>query len=729
MKYFLPVIIFLLISCNVLAQSDSIPETETTPEETISNATPQTKAMVIDLNNPADVELTLKKIHTFKYLESVILEGETDEATLQKVIYRLSVLKNLSALTLKDNELNKVPENIKGLKTLRSVSIEGNTELDYNDLCNKLSAIPITELKLTDNGLKQDPPAFGAIKSLTKIEITGSDQLNYENLVDELAKLPGLTGLSIPVNYITELPKNITKLKALQLLDVSNNILTDLPSEVSSLKAINNLSIQGNLLLNPVKDLEKFKGNEILYLSLDKEITGDDVEQIKKMFPKAEINYPLEDKDDSSDPAKNNASGSASPKKEVFTGELKAKKEAAILSTAYLAYPALFQSVVYNFDTLTTEERYADLRYSNVYQRVANNSWAAGDLMFRKSSINYEKPGKKTESWFRFYMEDPSASTNYPELRAFQGMYWVYQGELTKKQFRKKFLNKRQRVYIGRNSWFHIKRKAIIRWNDIRVEYDQNNSLFSIQLKCDTGYVKFNAYPVVPGVPIEKSQQQYNRRFVLYQKALLRKSQNFKRNQLNEKRKYDANYKKMQDYAWKELLLRMSDEEKLMSKDEWLDYYDNVIANEKKAIGNAALSRGFVQRALALYGYFSNGTLPVIPKSNSTINGFKTMYIDFIDATGLGKLPVANIMILDNKNKMMYQIPGTLGLSPNMLTLKQFASYSILVELRNGDFGLVTSEEIDRQAADGSKTYQLKTKVIDKNLDTVGELLKGSGIQ
>ncbi len=712
MKYFLPVILFLLISCNTFAQSDSIPETDTAPEETISNAMPQAKSIMIDLSNPADVELTLKKIHTFKYLESIILEGETDESTLQKILFRLSVLKNLSALTLKDNELNKIPENIKDLKTLRSVSIEGNTELDYNDLCNKLSSIPITELKLTDNGLKQTPPAFSAIKSLTKIEITGSDQLNYENLVDELANLPGLTGLSIPVNYITELPKNITKLKALQLLDVSNNVLTDLPSEVSSLKAINNLSIQGNLLLNPVKDLEKFKGNDILYLSLDKEITGDDVEQIKKMFPNAEINYPLEDKDDSN-PAKANPAR-ISPKKETFTGELKAKKEATILSNAYLSYPALFQSMMYNFDTLTLEERYADFKYSNIYQRVVGGSWTAGAIVFRKDCLYNEKPGKKNETWFRFYLEDASSSINYPELRAFQGMYWVYQGELKKKQFRKKFISKWQ---------------CDIRWNDIRIQYDKNNSLFTIQLKCDTGYVKFNAYPVVPGMTIEKSQQQYTRRFLLYQRALARRSQSFKRTQSNERRKYDSNYKKMQDYAWKELQLRMSDEEKLMTRDEWLDYYDNIISNEKKAICNAALVRGFVQRALGLYGYFTGGQLPVIAKKNSTINGFKTIYADFINATGQGKLPVANITILDNKNKIVYQIQGTLGLSPNMITLKQFASYSILVELRNGDFGLVTSEEIDHQALDGNKACQLKTKVIDRNLGTIGELLKDSGVK
>lgn len=707
MRYFLLIITFLLINYPAAAQVDSTGNETAASAESIANASAQARSVVIDLSNPADAELTLKKIHTFKYLESVILEGDTDESTLQKIIYRLSVLKNLSALSLRDNGIEKIPDAIRNIKTLRSVSIEGNTELDYTDLCTKLSALPVTDLQLTDNGLKKIPPPFSLIKSLQKISISGSDQLNYDNLVDELAKLPGLTGLSIPVNYMTELPKNITKLKSLQLLDVSNNILTDLPSEVSSLKAINNLSIQGNLLLNPVKDLEKFKGNDIQYLSLDKEITGDEVEQIKKMFPNAEISYPVSEKEE--EVKEEPANKEAAPKKEKFTGELKAKKESTILSAAYLSYPGLFQGLQYNFDTLSFEERFMNLRYSNVFQNV-NNGWNGGNLYLSKRRFWRNNFKRRHQKWF--YINEPAGLNNYPELRSFSSMYWIYEGPLSKRKFRKTYLR---------------------RWNDIRIEYEKNNSLFTINLKCDTGFVNFNAYPVIAGLPIEKSRQAYNRSFLIYQKTLARRSQSFKRDLAREKKKYDANFKKLQAYAWKELQLRMSDEEKSMSRDEWLDYYDQIIGNEQQALNNSALTKGFVMRSLALNRYFNGGMQTFVNRPgnlppNPNDYAGKTVSVDFMNAAGTLKLPVVNIILLDNKNKRYTEIPGSLGLSPSVMILKPYSSYSIIVELRNGDFGLVTSAEIDSHTLEANKSYSFKTIVVDKNLGTIGDLLKGSGI-
>jgi hypothetical protein len=119
----------------------------------------------------------------------------------------------------------------------------------------------------------------------------------------------------------------------LQVLDVSNNVLTELPGEISSLKAINNLSIQGNLLLNPVKELEKLKENDIRFLSLDKELSGEEIAQLKKMFPKAEINFPVaeEENPDTAETEKPKVQ-----EKITYTGELKANKICPFFRTPIL---------------------------------------------------------------------------------------------------------------------------------------------------------------------------------------------------------------------------------------------------------------------------------------------------------------------------------------------------------------------------------------------------------
>ncbi len=409
---------FLLFSKIIFGQ-DTLKQTSIA--ENILTASSASKEILVDVDNPAELEFALKKIHTFKNAGSVILEGKAEKEVIEKLILRLSVLKNLRALTFKNNDLDFVPENITTLQALQTFTIEGSRDLDYEKLCLVLSKTSLTELHLASNDLKKTPPGLSKIKTLQKIEITDNENLNYEELIDRLAALPSLTKLAIPVNFITELPKNITKLTSLQLLDVSNNVLTDFPNEVSSLKAINNLSIQGNLLLNPVKEMEKFQGNEIHYLAVDKELSGEEVEQIKKIFPKAEIAFPSEKEENESAESNNNTITDDSPgKKKIYSGELKAKKISTILSTAYLAYPAIYQGVRYNFDTLNFEERYLDFRYSNIYQKVRNRFWSAGDFYFRKPFFNHKASrGKRSETWFLFTNDNYSLSINYPELRAF----------------------------------------------------------------------------------------------------------------------------------------------------------------------------------------------------------------------------------------------------------------------------------------------------------------------
>lgn len=700
---------------------------ESSGPEPISSAGLKATEVIIDLSNPVDLDLAQRKIHTFRYLESVILEGETTENTLRKLFYRLSIMKNVTSITLKENELTKVPENIASIKGLTSLSVEGNIGLDYGDLFSKIKNVQLSELKLTDNDLKKMPPTIAEVSSLTKIQLSGNVGLDLFDCVEQLSKLRRLTTLALPVNYIFDLPVNIDKLTSLQVLDVSNNNLTEFPDQISSLKAINNLSIQGNLLLDPTKDMAKLKGNNIQYLALDKELPGEDIEQIKKMFPNAQIDFPI---NKSSEEA-NETETFEEEEKPVYKGELKVKKDAYIFSAAYLLYGTLYQGLNYTFDTLNFAERYNNFGYENTSPRLNNRFWGPASVNLYQRGHRYEPHGKRNETWFRLIASDANMSSTYPELRSFSGMYWVYRGELTKKQFRRTYISKRQRLIRYNIFGFRIvKRKRPIRWNDIRIEFDKNNNLFVITLKSDTAFTQFTAYPRAPDFAVEKSRPGYNQRYLLYKKALLRREQRFNKDLAKNKARYDQNYKKMKEYAWKELQLKMSDDEKVMSKEEWLGYFDGIVANEQKALDKTPLSTVFIQRSLFLRGYNTFASVgPVIPDPRNPANlpsawGTKAFNVDFVDSKGAGKLAVTNIIVLDGKRKQSYQLGGTFGLSPNIVFISQFASYSLLVELRNGSWGYVSAEEIDKYNFEPNKVFAFNTEVFDKNLSTIGELLK-----
>ncbi|MBL7930605.1 MAG: hypothetical protein JNL60_01815, partial [Bacteroidia bacterium] len=148
------------------------------------------------------------------------------------------------------------------------------------------------------------------------------------------------------------------------------------------------------------------------------------------------------------------------------------------------------------------------------------------------------------------------------------------------------------------------------------------------------------------------------------------------------------------------------------------------VANEETSLNNSSLQLIYILRSLSLKGYREETV--AAPPLNRTITNYniKTIEANFADSKNNSNLPVTNVWILDNKNKRYYQVNGTLGITPISLNLKQFSSYTIMVELRNGDWGFVSPEEIDSKMFEPNETQVFKTKVLDKNLDTIGTLFK-----
>src|SRR5690349_1547119 len=72
--------------------------------EPMAVATATTRSIIVDLGNAEEVTLALRKIHTYKYLETLVLEGEGDVKDLRKIFYRIASHRNLNALVLSNNE-------------------------------------------------------------------------------------------------------------------------------------------------------------------------------------------------------------------------------------------------------------------------------------------------------------------------------------------------------------------------------------------------------------------------------------------------------------------------------------------------------------------------------------------------------------------------------------------------------------------------------------------------
>jgi len=441
---------------------------------------------------------------------------------------------------------------------------------------------------------------------------------------------------------------------------------------------------------------------------MDKEISGDEIEALKKIFPKAEINFPVLDEDDEPEPGPViNTESQNLPVKDITSGSLTVRKDFKIYSNAYLSYQGIFQNSNYNFDTLGFNERYANLKYTNVYRRLPDNSSIGGTIGIDMGAF----PNLKHREKYFYFTNYRTLYPNYPELNAFSGMSWVYKGDYSRRKFRKKLCNKM--------------------WSDIRVVFDSNNSVFTLQLKSPDGFEVIKAYPIPVNFnhkQLEQVQKTYSRRYSNYQKALNRRADRFNKELKKNKTKYDSDYNKTQELAWKELQLRMSNTEKLMSKEQWLEYYDNIIANEKEALNKSPLSITYLLRSLTIRGYNSLGSGNFVPFQNNNYQA-KAISVNFIDQNTGSVLPIINIIVADCKNKLTSLAPGNLGISPESIMIKQFSSCVLFVELRTGNIGIVTSSEIDKLKITGSQTYSLKTIILNKNLDDIGACMKQASIE
>lgn len=125
----------------------------------------------------------------------------------------------------------------------------------------------LTQLSLSENELTSLPAEIGYLTNLTVLYL-------YDNQLDslpgEIGKLTNLKKLYLNNNNLTSLPAEIGKLSNLTSLYLSNNNLTYLPTEIQELTNLKELDLLNNPLPIPIEILEKRDASTIInyYLQL-----------------------------------------------------------------------------------------------------------------------------------------------------------------------------------------------------------------------------------------------------------------------------------------------------------------------------------------------------------------------------------------------------------------------------------------------------------------------------
>jgi hypothetical protein len=151
--------------------------------------------------------------------DMAIQNDTVDEVKLRIRLYREN---HSYSLDLSDLGLEKVPHEIKDLRSLMS-------------------------LNLSENALTELPCFIGSFASLKHLNVSYN---RIAALPQEIGSLASLETLNIRCNVISAIPDTIGNLTMLTYLDVSHNRLSALPETVNALPLLEDCNIKGNDILH-----------------------------------------------------------------------------------------------------------------------------------------------------------------------------------------------------------------------------------------------------------------------------------------------------------------------------------------------------------------------------------------------------------------------------------------------------------------------------------------------
>ncbi|MCI5059026.1 MAG: leucine-rich repeat domain-containing protein [Flavobacteriales bacterium] len=640
-----------------------------------------------------DCNQFFEQISAYTALESLEITNYESKKFPQE-FFKMSQISTLKIVDAKKLNLGNTLKDLQQIRSLDSLSLEG---VSANSKLKK--ARGISGLSVNRAG---DPSKW----------------------IPALSKLTFLEHLSLADNNLEELPTDLQKLTNLKSLDLNNNDLTTLPTWVTRFSQLEKLKMESNLFDNPSDELMKFSSNRLTTTDIDyNDLTVDELKALRKKFPRLEIdeeNLDVLNKEPENSKEKANTS---------YGGFNIEKSDLKVFSTAYLHYADLFsaKSFEYNFDTTLFDERYLDTSYSNtvkipermnrLFSRVG---YYRGRDPYSKIELSFTKSMIKGQIWFdfkrmekKFLWFNPDHSWNRylmkynREITAYSGMHWVFDGYLNKKEFKRKYIKDKK-------------------YMDVRIFYDESDNKFNMQLKTYNGFVDIPCHPLYPSKTkdIEESQKTYVRRNIRYLKGLDTRKKRFHRALFRDQDKYEKQLNKSINLSWQAFRRNyMSRQELEWTKEEWLEYYDKIIANEKLALYSAPIACLSVKRSLELSDYKTEESLSQLYGQDILPS---VLSIQFMN--GENVVPAKEILMVATDLKSQASFEGALGLHTNDILFHSEVPVDLIVELRNGDVGFIKWKDLKKYVVSLETKAEVPLKVISKKIGTVGAIRDSMGL-
>jgi len=193
-------------------------------------------------------------------------------------------LTNLRGLTIRNNDLTSIPDEISVLKNLEYLDLSSNKIVEISPKIGELQNLK--EINLSHNEIKEIPVEFGNLKKLEILNLSNIEGL--KNYSDFIGGLESLKYIDFTYNFICAggdayFPKEIGQLSQLEVLNFPSNWLREIPKELENLKNLRILNLRDNQISEIPDFLKNMEKLEILDLS-ENMIDEETVESFKLAY-------------------------------------------------------------------------------------------------------------------------------------------------------------------------------------------------------------------------------------------------------------------------------------------------------------------------------------------------------------------------------------------------------------------------------------------------------------
>lgn len=160
------------------------------------------------------------------------LSGQTIDFSLEA----LRQFKNIEYLSLRNDHLKEIPEEVFALDQLKILDLSGN---DFDFL----------------------PREIAELKNLEELYLNDEERLDLKQSIDALIGLPNLRTLHLEGDQIAVFPENIFELKNLEYLYLNDNELVEIPQGIHQMNRLKLVDLQSNPIPPPIQNSFNQEGN------------------------------------------------------------------------------------------------------------------------------------------------------------------------------------------------------------------------------------------------------------------------------------------------------------------------------------------------------------------------------------------------------------------------------------------------------------------------------------